>query len=295
MSAFRIVQVSDTHLSRLRAYFQTNWEAFVEIMAEEKPDLIVHTGDLCLRGNLDADDMPFGREQLDRLSPPVRIIPGNHDIGDTPPDERRGHPVTADDRARWCALFGPDWWTEEAGGWVLLGLNAQLFDSGLPAEAEQWAWLEDALTGSAGRPVLVFSHKNLFAADPAETGDDPMVLYPATRHRLLDLFAGHNVRAVACGHNHLYRTHRHGSLGMIWAPGTSFVHDKVKPGMEDGIRRCGYLRFTLDGDGLSHTFVEPPLFFTYDISNWAHARGSTVELPERPLHGMGGDRDREAG
>lgn len=289
MKPIRIVQVSDTHLSPLRAYFQTNWEAFVEIMAEEKPDLIVHSGDICLRGNLDDADIPFGRRQLDRLSAPTAIIPGNHDIGDTPPDLKRGDPVTDAARDRWLAHFGPDWWSREIGDWVLLGLNAQVFDSGLACEAEQWAWLEDALAAANGRPVLIFCHKNLYAADPDELGDDPMVLYPASRRRLLDLFAGHDVRAVACGHNHLYRARQHGGMAMIWAPCTSFVHDKLKQGMEDGIRRCGYLRFTLDGDGLHHEFVEPALFFTYETSNWAHAHGSTVGLPERPLNGMGGD------
>jgi hypothetical protein len=38
MPPLRIVQVSDTHLSRSHAYFQDNWDAFLECMADEKPD-----------------------------------------------------------------------------------------------------------------------------------------------------------------------------------------------------------------------------------------------------------------
>ncbi|MEX2644121.1 MAG: metallophosphoesterase [Acetobacterales bacterium] len=288
MPPFRLVQVSDTHISRLRAYFHTNWEAFLELMAEEKPDLIVHSGDLCLRGNVDEDDMLFGRAQLDRMPAPVAIIPGNHDIGDTPPDAKRGHPVTQELRDRWVGLFGPDRWSRDAGGWTIIGLNAQIFDSGLPCEAEQWEWLEDALARASGRPVLVFCHKNLFAARPDEPERSAAVLYPDSRHRLLDLFGRHDVRAVASGHNHVYRTLRHGGMELIWAPGTSFVHQLEKKGMEDGIRRSGYLRYTLDADRMTHEFVEPPLLFTHDLTNWSRAHGTTVHLPERPLHGMGG-------
>ena len=41
----RIVQVSDTHISRKRAYFFDNWEVFVDEMRRQPPDLIVHSGD----------------------------------------------------------------------------------------------------------------------------------------------------------------------------------------------------------------------------------------------------------
>jgi alkaline phosphatase D len=46
----RVVQVSDTHVSRKRAYFLDNWDVFVAEMQRQPPDLIVHSGDVSFDG-----------------------------------------------------------------------------------------------------------------------------------------------------------------------------------------------------------------------------------------------------
>ena len=56
-----IVQVSDTHISRKRAYFFDNWEVFVDEMRRQPPDLIVHSGDVSFDGAGDEDDIAFAR------------------------------------------------------------------------------------------------------------------------------------------------------------------------------------------------------------------------------------------
>ena len=45
-SALRIVQISDTHLSRRRPFFHHNWELLVDLLAAEPCDLIVCSGDM---------------------------------------------------------------------------------------------------------------------------------------------------------------------------------------------------------------------------------------------------------
>jgi len=286
---FRIVQVTDTHLSRNRAYFQANWEMFLRLMERERPDLVVHTGDLCLAGNEDVDDIAFGQEQMSRLTVPWRIIPGNHDIGDTPPDAKRGHPLTPDRRARWTDLFGPDWWALDAGAWRIVAINAQLMGSGLAAESEQWDWLDGALGGSDGRPILLFSHKAPYLGDPADPAFTNSALRPAPRARLFGLAAAAGVRLVACGHNHVYQTDRHAGIRYLWTPSTSFVHRLPKPGVKRGARRItGFSRLTLAGRRVRHECVEPPEFVRYDVTTWQRAMGTTSKLPPLPLGSLGG-------
>ena len=288
-AVFRIVQVSDTHLSRNRAYFQTNWEAFLRLMAAERPDLVVHTGDLCLAANEDPDDMVFGRAQMERLDIPWRIIPGNHDIGETPPDPKRGHPMTEERRDAWCRLFGPDWWETDAGPWRVVAVNAQLMGSGFPAEEEQWRWLERTLGRPDPRPVLFFSHKSPFFGDPADPGFTNSSLRIAPRERLLDLLAAHRVTVYGCGHNHVYQTARHRGVQVIWAPATSFIHRLPKPGARRGGRRItGFVRFALDGRRVRHDCVEPESFVRFDVTQWQRVHGTTSALPPMPLAGLGG-------
>jgi hypothetical protein len=64
----RVVQVSDTHVSRKRAYFVDNWNVFVDEMRHDPPHLIVHSGDVSFDGAADEDDIAFARAEKDRLS-----------------------------------------------------------------------------------------------------------------------------------------------------------------------------------------------------------------------------------
>jgi 3',5'-cyclic AMP phosphodiesterase CpdA len=62
-----IVQLSDTHLSPSRPYFQMNFEHVLEAVAAVRPDHVVITGDLALNGPDDPADIAFARRQFDRL------------------------------------------------------------------------------------------------------------------------------------------------------------------------------------------------------------------------------------
>ena len=92
----RIVQVSDTHVSRKRAYFVDNWEVFLDEMTRAPPDLIVHSGDVSFDGAADEDDIAFARIEMDRLPVPWIAIPGNHDTGESPAAVRLGQPVDSE-------------------------------------------------------------------------------------------------------------------------------------------------------------------------------------------------------
>jgi hypothetical protein len=98
----------------------------------------------------------YARDQHDRLGVPLRFIPGNHDLGDNPsPGHEAAPPIAEDYRARFCRLFGEDWWSHDRDAWRLVGINAQLLGSGLDAEAAQWDFLETAFA-AARRPIALF-------------------------------------------------------------------------------------------------------------------------------------------
>lgn len=57
MNPFRILHISDTHLSRDKPWFAPNFEAVVAIASVRRPDLVVNTGDISLDGAGLEDDL----------------------------------------------------------------------------------------------------------------------------------------------------------------------------------------------------------------------------------------------
>lgn len=284
MADFRLIQVSDPHLSRQKAYFQENWEAFVAAMRADPPDLIVVTGDLCFDAIEQPDDMAFARAQMDRLPVPWRAIPGNHDVGDQWPDLKFRQPVDGRKRRLWLDHFGPDWWVSDHAGWRLVGLNAMLFDSGLPEEAEQWAWLATVLEGREDRDVMLFVHKPLHLDNPEATADSTLHYAAGTRRRLMDL-ARHGVRAIGSGHLHRRFAETYQGMQLVWAPSSGFVMGGVPPGLPVGETEVGYVEYRLGAGVLSHRFVLPPGFERNDMTETMARLKSTVNLPPKPWVG----------
>jgi len=126
MGRTHVMLVSDTHLSPTAPAAQSNWETVLRAIDAAAPDLVIHLGDLSLDGAHDPGDLEFGRRQLDRLPARGRLVPGNHDVGDNPraegPDDDA---IDTARRQRWTAVVGADQWSVVAGGWSVLGVNAQ--------------------------------------------------------------------------------------------------------------------------------------------------------------------------
>lgn len=283
MSAFTVLQVSDTHLSRTHGYFQDNWDAFVEQAVREKPDFIFVTGDMCFNGPVNPDDLAYARSQIDRLPAPWRAIPGNHDIGDVPPDDKLKHPISAERQAAYRQQFGKEYWVEDRAGWRFIGLNAQLMGSNLPDEPAQMTMLEEALASAGDHSIAILIHKPLFHATPDETEQSLSTVFPKPRKLLLDLCAEYDVKLVASGHRHSYHNGRIGSTELVWAPASAFIDTGKEDGGIEQVRRAGYIRYRFDGPDFSHELVEPPRFVSHDMRNWMASVGSTTKLPPRPL------------
>jgi 3',5'-cyclic AMP phosphodiesterase CpdA len=252
-----------------------NFDTVVDIIAARSPDLVVNTGDIAFNGADDEDDLGYARSRHARLPVPFRAVPGNHDVGDDPwkPDvEQR---ITVERLDRYRRHFGPDYWRLEAGSWLLIGANAQLFGSGLAAEEEQWSFLATTAGEAGARPVALFLHKPLFDRHPGETDTGHRYVTPVNRHRLGEVLRAPAVRLVASGHVHQHRRWHVGDVEYCWAPSTAFViSDARQPRI--GVKRLGYVEYTFRDDRVDVEVVEPSALVNHDLD--------AVWPPERQLN-----------
>ena len=283
LNVIRIVQVSDTHVSRKRAYFVDNWDVFVEEMRGNPPDLIVHSGDVSFDFADDEDDVAFARSEKDRL--PVRwlAIPGNHDTGESPLAVRLQQPVNADRLDRWRRHYGPSRWCRDIGSWRIIGIDTALLGSDAPEEQAQDEFLENALRDRNGRAVMLVQHLPPFEEDPEDDKFTTAAVPHAPRKRLLETCVRHEVAVIACGHLHVYRQMAYRGIQSVWAPATSFFNIVEKQQRGLGLPRAGYVEWMLEDRSIAHRLVEPPLMITHDVGAWNATMGSTTKLPLRRL------------
>jgi 3',5'-cyclic AMP phosphodiesterase CpdA len=240
----RIVQISDTHLSHRRGVTEEHLLRVAEFVnGALRPDLVVHTGDVVvLDPDARADRLRAHEVVSSAFDAPVRVLPGNHDVGDGGPAPWRGIAVTEERVAAYEEVWGPDRWREDRDGWTLLGLDSEVLGTGLPRETAQWAWLEETVGGlPADHPVLLFLHKPVFAALDRPI-DHAVDVGPQARERLLALFAGTGLRAVGSGHLHRYRSIDRGGVREVWAPSTAFVAGEGG-GLPAGLAQLGVVTY----------------------------------------------------
>ncbi|MCY1230872.1 3',5'-cyclic adenosine monophosphate phosphodiesterase CpdA [compost metagenome] len=250
----KIVQISDTHLSPSKSHFNNNWEPVRAWIEEMAPDLVIHTGDLTIDGADREDDITFSLGLINRLSMPVLVVPGNHDVGHLPGAHQ---PVDPERLARWRGLAGPDYWVSDHGDWRLVGFNSLLVGFEDEEEEKQFAWLEEQLRDRDGRKVAVFAHKPLFVDGPQEGDTGYWGIRPRQRRRLFDLFAGADVALHASGHLHWAWTGEHAGTALVWAPPTSFIIDTLERPMP-GERLVGAVVHTFSEAGVVSEIVAVP-------------------------------------
>ena len=243
--AVRIVQISDTHLTHRGGVTNENFELLVEFINRElRPDLVVNSGDLSLLSPDDEADREMARHLHERLEAPVRVVPGNHDVGEVGADPWAGFGVTGDRIAAFGSTFGPDHWLEVVGDWVVLGINSEVLSSGLAEEAEQWEWFAGLPDEISDRPAMLFLHKPLWSPVPggAERG---LSVAEADRDRLLSLLGAVDLRAVGSGHLHRYQPAAEGDLITVTAPSTAFVAKTFRMG--PGLEQLGVVEYRCAG------------------------------------------------
>jgi 3',5'-cyclic AMP phosphodiesterase CpdA len=258
----KMAVLSDLHLSPTHGFFWQNWTIACDFANESGAGAVIVNGDLCINGPESDDEIAFAGYALRGLRAPSYVLPGNHDIGDEPPGQDADQLINDARLVRWLRAFGRDSWLFEAGGWVLVGVNAQLFGSGLAREAEQNAWLADALKTAFPKPAALFAHKPLFLEDPDEGEPSPACTPPGPRAALLQALHGSSARLVVSGHLHQYRDRLIHGLRHIWLPATSFgaPHDF------GGDPRCGVTLFEFGEGGADAAVHYPDGLVTHDLA-----------------------------
>jgi 3',5'-cyclic AMP phosphodiesterase CpdA len=257
----RIVVLSDIHLSPTHGFFWENWCVAREFADAAQADAVIVNGDLAINGPDSDDEIAFAATALKKLRTRVMALPGNHDVGDEPPGQDPDQIIDADRLARWDSSFAVDRWVLDAGGWRLVGVNAQLFGSGLAREHAQNQWLDEQLS-SAGRPIALFLHKPLFLDSPTDDVATPSCMLPAARTRLLDKLNQSDVRLIVSGHLHEHLDRTFGRQRHLWVPAVAFA----APQMHDGDGRCGVTVIDFSENGIEVTVEHPCGLISHDLA-----------------------------
>jgi Icc protein len=277
---FVIAQISDTHLSAQKPFFVENFRKVAASLREPPPDLVVNTGDVSLNGADLREDLLAARALHEEIGLPWRAIPGNHDIGENR-ETKTKQPVDAARVDRWRDVIGADFWLMQAPGWAIVGLDSLVLGSGLDADREQIAFLKQVVADLDGRALLLFLHKPLFDADPAETEVSGDFVNPEPRRLLLEALGAVRPRLVGCGHKHQYRDTVASGMRHVWAPGTSFIVPRWF-GLEYGIRTVGYVEHRLEPDGsFAARFMSVGGTVVHDLGEIPEAYGDLRHYRER--------------
>lgn len=227
--------ISDTHVNpdddRCNSPFPVNARAnrrFRHVVADlNTRDIafVVHLGDLVHpvpgSGQLYSDAAASYKKIVADLKVSIHILPGNHDIGDTPIKGAPSEPTSSVSISVWEQHFGPQYSAFSHDGIRYILLNAQLINSGLPDEAAQRAWVEAELATMRERVFLMLHHP-AYLCTPDEPGHYDNT-DPPGRSWLLNLLQRHDVEAMFSGHAHNFWYDRFENTDYFLAPATSFV------------------------------------------------------------------------
>jgi|GEM_PF-105656 len=279
--AFTVVQISDLHHDPAIELKQQATQAVIEQVNAMKPDLVVASGDLSDDGYCKPGLFEKIAEQLKQLNAPIVAVPGNHDTG-----HKTGEPpIKKEYQDEFAAAFG-DWkFVVEKENWRLIGLNSQIFGSGLAYDDEQWQWFEQQLdqADAAGQQVAVFTHEVPYIVEPNELFNDHSDYWsyvPAARQRFLKLMDRPSIKLFATGHLHWRDERELLHAKWIWCPSASIIVDDAR--FPSGGEALGCYKYTFTDDGVSYEFVpypfERPKIYYYRPK---------VELPEGPTIEIG--------
>lgn len=262
MPDFRLIQISDTHLSRRFPRLTENFHRVSDYIDARRPDLVLNSGDLAFDGPSSPEDLELAVSLHEALPVECRYLPGNHDIGDNPTHTGAtpAHPVSDRALQAYHSIFGEDRWRFDTAGWCFIGLNSLVLNSGLGCEAEQFDWLAAQLADLKGSPLALFLHKPLFLNAP----DDPELAATSFRYvpmparpRLLEMLGAVDWRLVASGHVHQRRDWTYNHVRHIWSPSAAFViadtrQDRI------GLKETGLVEYRFQPDSVEIRHVRAP-------------------------------------
>ena len=263
----RVLQISDTHLSRTKPHFTANWAPLRDWILRQNADLIVHTGDLTVDGADHEEDVREGAELMRSLQAPFLAVPGNHDVGEAGNPHQ---PVNTERLDRWRRHFGADWWSRDVENWRLIGLDSMLFGSGDDEERCQFEWLRQTLTTADGRKIAWFTHRPLFIESPNEGDTGYWSVKPPSRAPLLELVERYDVALIATGHLHKWRNDMIDRCRYVWCASSGFLVGPDNQRDMPGEKRLGAVIYEFSGSDVSITAGDVPGLKTLWIDDVLH-------------------------
>jgi 3',5'-cyclic AMP phosphodiesterase CpdA len=259
----KLIQISDLHLSRTRAYTYRNWKAILDHIHDVRPELVINTGDFVLDAPEDVDDLAYAYQQMQRLKVAWKALPGDHDIGGGPPSPLLRSDVpwlehyasTEQRRAQYLDIFGEDRWALPFGDWYLIGVNDLIFESGFAAEDSQWQFLAEQLMIAASRPTALFMHKPPCVTSIDEDAYLTNAIPAQARRRLHDMLKEANVQLIGTGHLHVYRTFHTMGITVVTAP--TILRGEGDYVSHNGLDVNGLVEYSFDGEGVEFRLVQP--------------------------------------
>lgn len=233
---FSFAVISDTHINadedtcnspyEVNAHANARFRHVARDLHQRDVDFVIHLGDhvhpVPETGAIYSQAADAYRAIANDIGHTVYSVPGNHDIGEKPLSGGPANPVTEAMIEAWSREFGAQFQTFDHGDCRFILLNAQLINSGLPADREQTSWLINALEQAKGKRIMVFLHHPPYLMTPNEPDQYDNTAEPGRRW-FLDLVDKHQVEAFFCGHVHNYWFNRHGQTDYYVAPSTCFV------------------------------------------------------------------------
>ncbi len=260
---------------RYMAALTENWLTAKKQIQAIGPDLVLVGGDLTRDGNVHRFELEEMKAELDELGCPYYVVPGNMDTGNKHTrinGLHRRNPtqytdvelnVTSAQLRQFADVFGPLWWSVDHKGVRFSGFADVVVNSGLPEEAQFWAWAEEQKRRAPAERRVWIMHYALFAERPDEPNwsiADPenyhnwyFCIDQPGRARLMELFKATGATIVISGHIHCRRTVLAEGIRFDYAPSTAFGQWADR--WPDGDASLGFLKYVVHDDAIDCEFV----------------------------------------
>ena len=231
----RFAVITDPHINPSAEHYNSpfavnklankRYDQALELLNQLKLDFVLNLGDMVHPVPTAVASYEQAAKQYRKLSEklihPLYHIPGNHDVGDKALAWTPAEPINKASLSLYRKCFGKDYYLIEKHC-CILALNAQLFNSGLMAEAQQQRWLETTLASLKGKRIFVALHypPYLHSADEDEHYDN---IAPSIRSKLIALFSKYKVELLLSGHVHNFWYQKINHIHHYSLPALSFV------------------------------------------------------------------------
>lgn len=222
--------------------------SIVRQISAQRPDFLIHTGDLVESGRFKSEWDTFFRVEAPLLkSAPIYPTLGNHEDFDPP--------VLNSYYTDIFHLPGNElWYAFDYGNARFICLKADGYPIGTYfLEGEQLSWLEEQLSANTAPWLFVYFHIGVF------TSREEGYLETGLREQLVPLFEKYGVDLVFMGHHHSYeRVLVNGITYIVTAGGGAGLYPfgEPEPDSQAAVQAHHFVTIEMAGDRLSGTAID---------------------------------------